>query len=188
MNRMTPEDAERFTIGQISPAISADVLFFAIGECDLGKVLVARSNKGVCAIFLGDMKKELEADLARRFPKFILIPNELMVKDDLAKVSRYVKKPSEGLRLDLDMRGTPLQKRIWEKARAISVGRTISYSEFGRWIGPCTNARVIANALAANAIALAIPCHRVVGADGGLAGFRWGIERKGELIRRESVT
>jgi O-6-methylguanine DNA methyltransferase len=85
------------------------------------------------------------------------------------------------------MRGTPLQCRVWEKPRAIPPGRTVTYSELGRWISPLVSARVVAGACAANPIALAIPCHRVVRSDGDLAGYRWGIERKRELIRKEAM-
>jgi O-6-methylguanine DNA methyltransferase len=110
-----------------------------------------------------------------------------MVHDDLAKVIRFVEKPSEGLHLCLDMRGTPIQRRIWEKLRSIPVGRTVSYMEMARCVGPLATARMVAGACAANPIALAIPCHRVVRSNGDLAGYRWGLERKRELIRREAT-
>jgi len=102
-------------------------------------------------------------------------------------VIRFVDNPAAGLHLTLDMRGTPLHRRVWEKLRAIPVGRTVTYTELGRWISPLTSARVVAGACAANPIALAIPCHRVVRSDGDLAGYRWGIERKRELIRKEAM-
>ncbi|QPF85097.1 methylated-DNA--[protein]-cysteine S-methyltransferase [Bradyrhizobium genosp. L] len=164
----------------------ADVLFHTTRDFPLGKVLVARSVTGVCAILLGDTVDELQADLARRFPEAALIANEAIVRDDLSKVIRFVENPAEGLRLPLDMRGTPIQRRIWEKMRTIPVGRTVSYLELAKWVNPLASPRVIAAACAANPIALAIPCHRVVRSDGGLAGFRWGIERKRELLRREA--
>lgn len=164
-----------------------DVLFQATAEFALGKVLVARSAKGVCAILLGANIKELEADLAARFPRAKLVANEAMVRDDLAKVVRFVDKPAEGLHLAVDMRGTALQRRVWEKMRAIPVGRTVTYTELGRWVSPSAAARVVAGACAANPIALAIPCHRVLRTDGDFASYRWGIERKRELIRREAA-
>lgn len=171
----------------ISASTAADVLFYAVTNCELGKVLVARSAKGVCSILLGDNAEELTADLADRFPQSTLIASEAVVKDDLAKVLRYIAKPSDGLRLTLDMRGTPFQRRVWEKLKAISAGRTVSYMELAKWISPLANPRAVAGACAANPIALAIPCHRVVRTNGDLAGFRWGIERKRELIRKEAM-
>jgi AraC family transcriptional regulator of adaptative response/methylated-DNA-[protein]-cysteine methyltransferase len=98
-----------------------------------------------------------------------------------------VDNPAAGLHLTLDMRGTPLHRRVWEKLRAIPVGRTVTYTELARWISPLTSARVVAGACAANPIALAIPCHRVVRSGRDLAGYRWGIERKRELIRKEGM-
>jgi AraC family transcriptional regulator of adaptative response/methylated-DNA-[protein]-cysteine methyltransferase len=98
-----------------------------------------------------------------------------------------VDKPAEGLHLTLDMRGTPFQRRVWEKLRSIPVGRTVTYTELARWISPLASARAIAGACAANPIALAIPCHRVVRTDGELAGYFWGIERKRELLKREAM-
>jgi O-6-methylguanine DNA methyltransferase len=96
-------------------------------------------------------------------------------------------RPAEGLRLTLDMRGTPIQRRVWEKMRAIPVGRTVSYMELARWISPQASARVIADACAANPIALAIPCHRVIRTNGDLGDFPWGVDRKRELIRQEAA-
>ena len=114
-------------------------------------------------------------------------PTRPSFSDDLAKVIRFVEKPAKGLQLTLDMRGTPFQRRVWEKLRAISVGRTVTYMELARWISPFASPRAVASACAANPIALAIPCHRVVRSNGDLAGYRWGIERKRELIRKEAM-
>ena len=163
-----------------------DVLFHATSDFPLGKVLVARSITGVCAVLMGDTVYELQTDLARRFPEATLVANEAMVLGDLSKVIRFVENPAEGLRFPLDMRGTPIQRRVWEKMRTIPVGRTVSYLELAKWVNPLVSPRLIAAACAANPIALAIPCHRVVRADGRVAGFRWGIERKRELLRIEA--
>jgi len=190
MNLMTSEAALRLLPAAEPANTAADVLFFGVGDTALGKVLLARSAKGVCAILLGDDATEFEADLAARFPGATLIANEAMVRDDLAKVVRYAEKPSEGLALTLDMRGTPLQRRIWEQIRAIPVGKTMSYMHLARVINnvyPNVAARVVANACAANAIAFAVPCHRVIRTDGELAGYRWGIERRRELIEKEGL-
>jgi O-6-methylguanine DNA methyltransferase len=185
MNLMTPEAAIWHAPTAKPTHAAVDILFYATGECALGKVLVSRSTQGVCAILLGDGLYEVVADPAGRFPQARLIANEAVASDVLAKVVRFVDKPADGPRLTLDMRGTTIQRRVWEKMRAIPVGRTVTYMELGRWIGPFS-ARVIADACAANPIALAIPCHRVIRADGDLAGYRWGIERKRELIRKEA--
>ena len=166
---------------------SIDTISYATGECALGQVLVARSVKGVCAVLIGAGRDELEIDLASRFPEAKLVADEAAVHDDLAKVFRFVEKPAEGLYFPLDMRGTPFQRRVWEKLRAIPVGRTVTYTELAYWVGPLTSARAVAGACASNPIALAVPCHRVVRSNGDLAGYRWGVERKRELIRREAM-
>jgi AraC family transcriptional regulator of adaptative response/methylated-DNA-[protein]-cysteine methyltransferase len=190
MNLMTSEAALRLLPAAEPANTATDVFLFGVGDSALGKVLLARSAKGVCAILLGDDAGELEADLAGRFPEATLVANEVMVRDDLAKVVRYAEKPSEGLDLALDMRGTPLQRRIWQQICAIPVGNTMSYMHLARLINnvyPKVAARVVANACAANMIALAVPCHRVIRTDGELAGYRWGIERKRDLIEKEAL-
>jgi AraC family transcriptional regulator, regulatory protein of adaptative response / methylated-DNA-[protein]-cysteine methyltransferase len=184
MNLMISETAEAIAA---THAEIADILSYAIGECALGRVLVARSVNGVCAILIGADHDELEADLAARFPQATRVANAAVIRDDLAKLIRFVDKPAEGLYLTLDMRGTPFQRRVWEKLRSIPVGRTVTYTELARWISPLASARAIAGACAANPIALAIPCHRVVRTDGDLAGYFWGIERKRELLKREAM-
>jgi AraC family transcriptional regulator of adaptative response/methylated-DNA-[protein]-cysteine methyltransferase len=190
MNLMTSEAALRLLPAAEPANTATDVLLVGVGDSALGKVLLARSAMGVCAILLGDDAGELEADLAGRFPEATLVANEVMVRDDLAKVVRYAEKPSEGLDLALDMRGTPLQRRIWQQICAIPVGNTMSYMHLARLINnvyPKVAARVVANACAANMIALAVPCHRVIRTDGELAGYRWGIERKRDLIEKEAL-
>ena len=187
MNLMISETALRLTSAATHDNVAVDILTYVTGECPLGQVLVARSIKGVCAILLGVDHHELEADLAARFPQATLVANEPVVHDDLAKVIRFVDTPAAGLHLMLDMRGTPFQCRVWEKLRAIPVGRTVTYTELARRIGPLTSARAVASACAANPIALAVPCHRVVSRNGDLAGYRWGVERKRELIKREAT-
>jgi AraC family transcriptional regulator, regulatory protein of adaptative response / methylated-DNA-[protein]-cysteine methyltransferase len=167
--------------------VATDVLSYGTSACALGEVLVARSSKGVCALLIGDTAEELEANLTVRFPKSTIVENDLAVRDDLVKVVRFMKKPTEGVDLTLDMRGTPFQCLVWEKLRDISAGRTVTYTELAKAVSPLSSARAVAGACAANPIALATPCHRVVRSDGDLAGFRWGIERKRELIQREAM-
>jgi O-6-methylguanine DNA methyltransferase len=166
---------------------TADTISYATGECALGQVLVARSVSGVCAILIGAGSDERVADLTARFPKAELVANEDVVDDDLAKVIRFVDKPSEGLDSPLDLRGTPFQRRVWETLRTIPVGTTTTYTELARSIGAPNSVRAVAAACASNPIALAVPCHRVVGSDGDLAGYQWGVERKRELIKKEAT-
>jgi methylated-DNA-[protein]-cysteine S-methyltransferase/AraC family transcriptional regulator of adaptative response/methylated-DNA-[protein]-cysteine methyltransferase len=190
MNLMTPEATLRFDSTAKSANTADDILLYATRACALGRVLVARSARGVCAILLGDEIRALEADLASRFSKATLVANEAIVRDDLSKVACFAAEPSETLDLTLDMRGTPLQRRVWETIRAIPAGRTMSYMQLARIINsvyPQVAARVVANACAANPLALAVPCHRVIRSDGDLAGYRWGLERKRELIEKEAV-
>lgn len=180
-------DAGRTQSPRTSPSTAAGVLSYAVADCELGKVLVARTAKGVCSVLLGDNAGELATDLADRFPQCTLVSSGAVVKNDIAKVLRYLAKPSGGLRLTLDMHGTPFQRRVWEKLKAIAVGRTVRYTELAKWIGPFANPRAVAGACAANPIALAIPCHRVVRTDGDLAGYRWGLERKRTLVEKEAT-
>jgi AraC family transcriptional regulator, regulatory protein of adaptative response / methylated-DNA-[protein]-cysteine methyltransferase len=121
------------------------------------------------------------------YPDANLVANEAAVYRDLAKVIRFVEKPAGGLYLPLDLRGTPFQRCVWEKLRAIPVGRTVTYTNVAYWVGPLTSARAVADACASNRIALAVPCHRVVRSNGDLASYRWGVERKREIIRREAM-
>jgi AraC family transcriptional regulator, regulatory protein of adaptative response / methylated-DNA-[protein]-cysteine methyltransferase len=164
-----------------------DSISYAMSNCAPGHILVARSAKGVCAISIGDDRIYLETDLAAVFPKAALIANLIAVEEDLAKVLHFLERPADGLHLTLDMRGTALQRRVWEKLRVISVGQTLTYLELARWISPLMSPRVVARACAANRIALAIPCHRVVGGGGDLCGYRWSLERKRQLIEMEAA-
>jgi AraC family transcriptional regulator, regulatory protein of adaptative response / methylated-DNA-[protein]-cysteine methyltransferase len=146
MNLMTSEAAFRPTPAATHDNAGVDIISHATGECALGQVLVARSVSGVCAILIGAHHGELEADLAARFPDAELVANEVVVHDDMAKVIRFVDRPAEGLHLTLDMRGTPFQRLVWEKLRAIPVGRTVTYTELARWIGPLASPRAVAGA------------------------------------------
>jgi AraC family transcriptional regulator of adaptative response/methylated-DNA-[protein]-cysteine methyltransferase len=167
--------------------MSVDTISYATEESALGRVLVARSVSGVCAILIGADDDELVTDLAARFPEAKLVVNEAVVQDDLAKTIRFVDQPTEGLDLPLDLRGTPFQRRVWEALRTIPVGTTVTYGELANSIGAPNAVRAVAGACAANPIALAVPCHRVVGSDGDLTGYYWGVERKRELIKKEAT-
>jgi AraC family transcriptional regulator, regulatory protein of adaptative response / methylated-DNA-[protein]-cysteine methyltransferase len=187
MTLMITRPALRLVPNTRHPNHAVEIIFYAAGECALGRVLIARSAAGVCAILIGDAHEELAEDLATRFPKAELVADEDVVREDLARVIRFVDKPSEGLDLPLDMRGTAFQRRVWEKLRAIPAGRTVTYMELARWISPLASPSAVAGACAANPIALAVPCHRVVGSNGDLTGYRWGIERKRQLIKKEAM-
>jgi AraC family transcriptional regulator of adaptative response/methylated-DNA-[protein]-cysteine methyltransferase len=158
---------------------------FAVGECSLGSILVAQSERGVCAILLGDDPANLARDLQDRFPNANLIGADAAFEKRVAQIIGFVEAPALGLDLPLDVRGTAFQKRVWQALRKIPAGRTVSYSELARRIGAPKSVRAVAGACAANAVAVAIPCHRVVRSDGGLSGYRWGVERKRALIERE---
>ncbi len=161
---------------------------FAVGACSLGSILVAATDKGVCAIMLGDDPNALVRDLQDRFPKAQLLGGDKDFEHLVAKVVGFVEAPALGLDLPLDVQGTAFQQRVWQALRAIPSGTTASYTEIAERIGAPQAVRAVAQACASNAIAVAIPCHRVVRQDGALAGYRWGIERKRALLEREAVS
>jgi AraC family transcriptional regulator, regulatory protein of adaptative response / methylated-DNA-[protein]-cysteine methyltransferase len=158
---------------------------FAIGETWLGAVLVAASDKGICAILLSDDPDELARELQDRFPNAELIGDDPEFERLVAGVVGLIEEPSTGLDLPLDIRGTAFQQRVWEALRQIPAGSTASYTEIAERIGLPRSARAVAQACGANPLAVAVPCHRVVRTDGALSGYRWGVERKGRLLRRE---
>jgi AraC family transcriptional regulator, regulatory protein of adaptative response / methylated-DNA-[protein]-cysteine methyltransferase len=158
---------------------------FAIGECSLGSILVACSERGVCSILMGDDPQALARDLQDRFPNARLIGGDGAFEQLVAQVVGFVEAPRLGLDLPLDVRGTAFQQRVWQALRDIPAGRTVSYAELARRLGAPKSVRAVAQACGANALAVAIPCHRVVRSDGALSGYRWGVERKRALLERE---
>jgi len=175
---MTPTD---YRAGGANNAIR-----FAIGECSLGSILVAASARGVCTILIGDDPDDLAHDLQDRFPRAELIGGDAEFEQLVAKVVGFVEAPRLGLELPLDVRGTAFQERVWQALSEIPAGETASYAEIAKRIGSPKSVRAVAQACAANALAVAIPCHRVVRHDGGLSGYRWGVERKRALLAREA--
>ena len=161
---------------------------FAVAECSLGSILVAASTVGVCAILLGDDPDALVRDLQDRFPKAELGGGDKAFEDWVARVIQFVEAPRLGLDLPLDIRGTAFQQRVWKALTEIPTGRTSSYREIAEKIGAPAAVRAVAMACAANALAVAIPCHRVVRHDGALSGYRWGVERKLALLEREAAS
>lgn len=159
---------------------------FAIGECSLGSILVAQSAIGVCAILIGDDPEALAHDLQDRFPRANLIGGDQDFEQVIAQVVGFIEAPRIGLHLPLDIRGTAFQQRVWQALQKIPPGSTASYTEIAQRIGAPKSVRAVASACAANALAVAIPCHRVVRNDGGLSGYRWGVVRKRALLEREA--
>jgi len=160
---------------------------FAVGECSLGSILVAKSERGVCAILLGDDPEALARDLQDQFPNANLAGGDAQFEQLVAKVVGLVEAPGVGLDLPLDVRGTAFQQRVWQALKGIPVGVTASYAEIAKRIGSPGAARAVAQACASNRLAVAIPCHRVVRNDGAISGYRWGVERKRELLEREKA-
>jgi AraC family transcriptional regulator of adaptative response/methylated-DNA-[protein]-cysteine methyltransferase len=160
---------------------------FAVGTCSLGAFLVAATDKGVCAIMLGDAPEPLVAALEDRFPQAQLIGGDAAFEALVARVVGLIEAPGRASDLPLDLRGTAFQQRVWRALTLIPPGTTASYAEIAKRIGAPKAVRAVAQACAANPAAIAVPCHRVVRSDGALSGYAWGIERKQELIRRESA-
>lgn len=175
---MTPK---RFRTGGTGESIR-----FAIGACSLGAILVAATDKGICAILMGDDPDVLARDLQDRFPNAELHGADPGFEQTVARVVGMVEAPEIGLDLPLDVRGTAFQQRVWQALREIPSGQTVSYAELAARVGLPSGARAIAGACAANPVAVAIPCHRVVRNDGSISGYRWGVERKQALLKREA--
>lgn len=160
---------------------------FAVGQCSLGAVLVAASDLGVCAILLGDDPDALVQDLQARFAGAQLLGGDTAFEQTVALVVGFIEAPQIGLNLPLDIRGTAFQQRVWQALREIPVGQRASYTDIAERLGCPRAVRAVAGACAANALAVAIPCHRVVRLGGGLSGYRWGVERKQALLAREAA-
>ncbi|MEO8422017.1 MAG: bifunctional DNA-binding transcriptional regulator/O6-methylguanine-DNA methyltransferase Ada [Hyphomicrobium sp.] len=158
---------------------------YATAACSLGLALVAATDKGVCAIFFGDDAATLERELRDRFPRAKLIGGDRGFGKLVAKVVAYVEAPQKGMQLPLDVRGTAFQQQVWAALREIPPGQTVTYGDIARRIGKPAAVRAVGTACGANRIAVAIPCHRVVGTDGKLTGYRWGVQRKRALLDRE---
>jgi AraC family transcriptional regulator of adaptative response/methylated-DNA-[protein]-cysteine methyltransferase len=162
------------------------VIRFAVGQCSLGAILVAQSQRGICTILLGDDPDAIVRDLQDQFPKAQLIGGDGEFEHLVAQVVGLIEAPSIGLNLPLDVQGTAFQERVWRALREIPPGTTVSYAQIAERIGAPKAVRAVAQACGANHLAVAIPCHRVVRRDGDIAGYRWGVDRKRELLRREA--
>jgi AraC family transcriptional regulator of adaptative response/methylated-DNA-[protein]-cysteine methyltransferase len=171
----------------VADAATEEVISVAIGQSSLGAVLVAATARGLCAILLGDDADALRRDLRVRFPAARLEDAGKEFAPVLDRVVALVEAPARGLDLPLDPRGTPLQHRVWQALREIPAGHTQCYGEIARRIGAPQEACAVGEACAANPLAVAIPCHRVVRKNGALAGYRWGFRRKRALLTREAA-
>jgi AraC family transcriptional regulator of adaptative response/methylated-DNA-[protein]-cysteine methyltransferase len=160
-------------------------ILFSTGQCVLGTVLVARSERGVCAILLGDDPQALERDLRQRFPGHDVCDAYVGLEPLVSEVARFLTAPHTRLELPLDLRGSALAQRVWNALREIPSGTTETYSDVARRLGVETTAKEVGEACAANPLAVAVPCHRVVRKDGSLGGYRWGLRRKRALLERE---
>jgi AraC family transcriptional regulator of adaptative response/methylated-DNA-[protein]-cysteine methyltransferase len=160
---------------------------FAVGDCSLGKVLVASTERGVCALFMGNDAGALEENLRKRFPRADIRAGDESFRTVLAEVIRYVDAPGSQWKLPLELRGTAFQHAVWKALQEIPPGKTSSYAEVARRIGKPASVRAVAQACGANPVALAVPCHRVLRSDGDISGYRWGVERKKALLEREKL-
>ncbi len=158
---------------------------YAVAPCWLGLAIVAATEKGICALFFGDDEEELAAALRGRFPAARIEAGGEALSEWLSAAIAAVEEPERAADLPLDIRGTAFQQRVWQALREIPPGRTATYTDIARSIGDARAVRAVAGACAANPIAVAIPCHRIIRSDGDLAGYRWGLERKRRLLSRE---
>lgn len=165
--------------------LATNVIEYATTATDFATILLARSGQGVCAILLGDTQDELYADLQKRLPKAQLIRNDSALASVLKTVTDFLAAPLTPLDFPLDIQGSDFQKSVWAVLRSIAVGDTLSYTDVAQLLHKPKAVRAVANACAANPLALAIPCHRILRADGEMSGYRWGVERKRALLAQE---
>jgi AraC family transcriptional regulator of adaptative response/methylated-DNA-[protein]-cysteine methyltransferase len=164
-----------------------ETIHYTVAPSSLGQVLVAQSSKGICAISISDDAEELCDDLQRRFPNAALERDDAELRGAAAKVVRFVERPTTALDIKMDIRGTEFQKRVWQALLEIPSGKTVSYTDIAQRVKDPTAVRAVAGACAANALAVAIPCHRVVKRDGRISGYRWGVQVKRRLLEAEGA-
>ncbi len=188
IGRAYDESAEDLgmTPGEYRKGAEGQAIRYATAESSLGWVLVAATDRGICSIRLGDSPEDLVSGLVERFPDANLAGDDPAFEEQLRQVVALVEAPGLGLDLPLDIRGTAFQRQVWDALRAIPAGSTATYTEVARSIGRPSAVRAVANACASNELAVVIPCHRVIRGDGGLGGYRWGIDRKRALLDGEA--
>jgi AraC family transcriptional regulator of adaptative response/methylated-DNA-[protein]-cysteine methyltransferase len=160
---------------------------FTVDKFSLGTVLVAATDKGIAAILLGDSRDELRRELAYAFPKAQLIADDVGLAGKAAKVAAFLDAPNQGLDLPLDIRGSAQEQAVWQALRKVPAGQTTTYGQIAKSLALPATAQDVGAACAANVLAVAIPCHRVVKADGSISGYRWGVQRKRKLINLEAA-
>lgn len=165
----------------------AGAMQFAVAACSLGLVLVARSDQGVSAVLLGDDRDALCRDLQKRFPFATLMEGDATLAALTADVIGLMESPAHDFAATLDMRGSDFQRDVWRALREIPAGSTVTYTDIAKRIGRPKSVRAVAQACAANPLAVVVPCHRVLRRDGQLSGYRWGMERKCALLAREAI-
>lgn len=176
------------TPGNYRAGGAGEVIRFGLGECSLGWILVAATAAGVCAVLMDDDHDYLTEELGRRFPNAELVGGDPEFEGWMAGVIESIESPGRAAQLPVDIRGTAFQHLVWRALQQVPAGATASYSEIAERIGRPKAARAVAAACAANPVAVLVPCHRIVHSDGKMSGYRWGVERKQELLRRESLT
>ncbi len=164
-----------------------EIIVYAFADSWLGTVSVAFSRRGICAVRLNDNAERGEAELRALFPNAILVFGEGDVESFVRSVVEKIEEPENVDELPLDIRGTAFQHRVWSALQKIPVGSTASYNEVAEFIGASQSSRAVAQACGANPVAVLVPCHRVVRTDGSLSGYRWGVERKTLLLKREAA-
>jgi AraC family transcriptional regulator, regulatory protein of adaptative response / methylated-DNA-[protein]-cysteine methyltransferase len=190
MRRCVPEKTQDIVMNEIAnrpKALKEDVRF-GFGKFLLGIVLVAASSRGVAAILMGDDRNELSRDLVDAFPQARLGNDDVGLEGIVAQVAAFLDAPHRGLGLPLDIRGSTLEQAVWRALRDVPAGQTVTYGQIAKTLSRPATAQDVGAARAANVLAVAIPCHRVVKADGSISGYRWGIQRERRLINREAVT
>jgi len=160
-------------------------IFFATTECYLGQLLLSQTETGICAISIGDDASKLISDLQKQFPQASLIANDSSAQHNVKQLEQWLAAPHTHLTFPLDLQGTAFQKQVWQALQNIPLGSTTTYTKLAQTLGKPKAIRAVANACAANNIALLIPCHRVIRSDGTLSGYRWGIDRKQTLLDSE---
>jgi len=173
------------TPGALRRGGAGEVIRTALVDCPFGRLLVGATDTGVCFLGFAEPDDALLGDLRRRFPRATVVADDTGLTEVLATVLAFIEEPRQALALPLDLRGTAFQLRVWEALRRIPPGETRSYGELAKMIGDPRAARAVARSCATNPVSLAVPCHRVVGSDGDLTGYRWGVPRKREMLARE---
>ena len=169
------------------PQDQIEEIHFSFGKFSLGLALIAATGKGIAAILLGDGQDELHRELVYAFPQAHLVSDQTGLADKVAKIVAFLDAPHLGLDLQLDIRGTAQEQAVWQALRNVPAGQTVTYGQIAKSLALPATAQDVGAACAANLLAVAIPCHRVVKADGSISGYRWGVHRKRKLINREAV-